>query len=58
MNGADLIAAAGSEKEALLAELKETLESMSIEAQLEKKVSIADSLNKQLAYVPLKIYMR
>lgn len=58
MNGADLIAAAGSEKEALLTELKETLESMSIEVQLEKKVSIADSLNKQLAYVPLKIYMR
>jgi len=58
MNGSDLISAAQSEKEALLAELKETLDSMGAEAQLTKKVSLADNLNKQLQYIPLKIYVR
>lgn len=58
LNGSDLITAAGSEKEALLTELKDLLDSTGIQAQLEKKVAIADSLNKQLGYVPLKIYMR
>jgi heterodisulfide reductase subunit A-like polyferredoxin len=58
MNGNDLVTTAQSEKEALLAELKETLDSMGAEAQLTKKVSIADNLNKQLQYIPLKIYVR
>lgn len=58
LNGSDLLSAAATEKEALLTELKDILDSTSMQAQLERKVSIADSINKQLSYVPLKIYMR
>lgn len=58
MNGSDLISAGQSEKEALLTELKEILDQTSVQAQLEKKVAIADALNKQLNYVPLKIYLK
>lgn len=58
LNGADLIAAAQAEKEALLTELKETLDGMSYQSQLERKVAIAENLNKQLGYIPLKIYVR
>lgn len=58
LNGADLIAAAGTEKETLIADLKETLDQMSYQSQLERKVAVADNLQKQLTYVPLKFYVR
>jgi len=58
LNGSDLISAASTEKEALLTELKDILDSTSMQAQLERRVAIADAMNKQLSYVPLKIYMR
>lgn len=58
LNGADLISAGQAEKEALITELKESLDQMSFQSQLERKVAIADNLNKQLAYIPMKIYFR
>jgi len=58
LNGSDLLSAAATEKEALLTELKETLDSTSMQAQLERKSAIADAMSKQLSYVPLKIYVR
>lgn len=58
LNGSDLISAATSEKEALITDLKEMLDQMSFQSQLERKVAVAESLNKQLAFVPLKIYRR
>lgn len=58
LNGADLLSASATEKEALITDLKETLDSMSYQAQLERKSTIAETLNKQLKYVPLKLYVR
>lgn len=58
LNGSDLLSAAASEKEALMTELKDILDSTSMQAQLERKAAVAESLNKQLAFVPLKIYIR
>lgn len=58
LNGADLLSAAQAEKEALITELKEQLDQMSYQSQLERKVAIAENLNKQLAFIPLKIYVR
>lgn len=58
LNGSDLLSAASSEKEGLLTELKEILDSTSIQAQLERKSAVADAMSKQLSYVPLKIYVR
>lgn len=58
LNGSDLLSAAATEKEGLLTELKETLDSTSMQAQLERKGAIADAMSKQLSYVPLKIYVR
>ena len=58
LNGADLIAAGQSEKEALITDLKDQLDQMSYQSQMERKVSIADNLQNQLKYFPLKIYYR
>jgi hypothetical protein len=58
LNGSDLISAAATEKEALLTELKDILDSTSMQAQLERKGAIAEAMNKQLSFVPLKIYIR
>lgn len=58
LNGSDLISAAQAEKEALLTEIKELLDSMSFQAQLERKSAVAENLASQLKYVPLKIYLR
>lgn len=58
LNGADLLSAAQSEKEGLVTELKETLDSMSQQSQIERKTAVAESLMNQLKFVPLKIYIR
>lgn len=58
LNGSDLLSAAATEKEGLLADLDKILESTSVQAQIEKKVAVADAMSKQLSYVPLKIYVR
>jgi len=58
LNGADLISAAQTEKDGLITELKETLDSYSRQAQLERKAAEATSLRDQLNMIPLKIYVK
>ncbi len=58
LNGDDLVASGKERQEALITELKETLDSMSFQSQLERKSTVAENLNKQLSYVPLKIFIR
>jgi hypothetical protein len=58
LNGADLISAGKDKQDALMAELKEVLDSMSFQSQLERKTSVAENLQNQLKFVPLKIYIK
>ena len=58
MNGADLLSQAQTEKEGLITELKEILDSMSMQAQMERKTAVANSLSEQLAFIPVKIYVK
>lgn len=58
LNGDQLVTAGKAGQEALITELKEILESMSFQSQLERKAAVAENLNNQLKYVPLKIYVR
>tara|TARA_R110000868_G_scaffold320909_4_gene581926 strand:+ start:7857 stop:9026 length:1170 start_codon:yes stop_codon:yes gene_type:complete len=58
LNGSDLVSAAATEKEALMTELKDVLDSTSIQSQLERKGAVAEAMNKQLSFVPLKFYVR
>jgi hypothetical protein len=58
LNGADLISAAQTEKEGLITELTEVLDSMSRQAQLERKTAEKDALSSQLTAIPLKIYVK
>jgi len=57
LNGADLISAAQTEKEGLITELKEILDTMSRQMQLERKAAEADSLQQQFNKIPMKIYI-
>jgi len=57
LNGSDLLSAAQTEKEGLITELKETLDTMSRQAQLERKQAESDSLQSQINKIPLLIYM-
>ena len=57
LNGVDLISSGQTDKDALITELREVLDSMSRQAQLERKQAEADSLAAQLARVPMKIYV-
>ena len=57
LNSADLISAAQTEKEGLVTELKETLDTMSRQMQLERKAAEATSLQEQFNKIPLKIYI-
>ena len=57
LNGADLVSAAQTEKEGLITELKETLDTMSRQAQLERKQAEADALQSQFNKMPMKIYI-
>jgi len=57
LNGADLISAAQTEKEGLITELKEILDTMSRQAQLERKAAEATSMQEQFNKIPLKIYI-
>jgi len=58
LNGTDLVAAGKERQDALIQELKDTLESMSFQAQLERKAVVAENLQNQLRYSPLKIYVK
>jgi hypothetical protein len=57
LNGADLIAQSNSDREALLAELRETLETLSRQAQLERKSAEAQELQDQMNKIPMSIYI-
>ena len=57
LNGGDLVSAAQTEKEGLITELKETLDTMSRQAQLERKQAESDALQSQINKIPLLIYM-
>ena len=57
LNGGDLTSAAQTEKEGLITELKEILDTMSRQAQLERKQAESDSLQQQMNKIPLKIYI-
>ena len=57
LNGTDLISAAQTEKEGLITELKDTLDTMSRQAQLERKAAEAGSMQEQFNKIPLKIYI-
>jgi len=57
LNGSDLISAGQGEKEGLITELKETLDTMSRQAQLERKQAEADAMQQQMNKIPLKIYI-
>ena len=56
LNGADLVSQGATEKEALITELRETLDSMSKQAQLERKQAEAEALQNQMVKMPLFIY--
>lgn len=58
LNGAELKSAGKEKQDALLTELKETLDSMSFQAQLERQTAVAENLQTQLKFVPLKIYIK
>jgi hypothetical protein len=57
LNGADLLSAAQAEKDALTTELREMLDSMSRQAQLERKQAESDAMQAQMNKMPLKIYI-
>jgi len=57
LNGSDLLSAGQTEKEALITELKDTLDTMSRQSQLERKQAESDALQQQMNKIPLKIYI-
>lgn len=57
LNQADLLADARSEKESLLANLRDMLDQTSRQAQLERKASESDNLRKTLGDIPMTIYI-
>ena len=57
LNYSDLLSQAEAEKTALLEELRELLDSMSRQAQLERKQAESDSLLEQFKKIPMKIYV-
>jgi hypothetical protein len=58
LNGTDLISSAQTDMEALVTELNETLEGMSRQAQLERKMSETEALSATMNRSPLKIYVK
>ena len=57
LNGGDLISAGQAEKEGLITDLKELLDQLSRQAQLERKQAESDALQQQMNKIPLKIYV-
>ena len=57
LNGSDLLSAGQTEKENLITELKEILDSMSRQAQLERKAAEVEAMNKTLGQVPMVIFV-
>jgi hypothetical protein len=57
LNAADLLSQGQSEKDSLINELTQMLDSMSRQAQLERKAAEASALSSQFNAIPLKIYI-
>ena len=57
LNQGDLLTDARAEKEALITNLREMLDQTSRQAQLERKASETENLNKVLTAVPYTIYI-
>ncbi len=57
LNGADLISQAQTEKDTLIAQLRENLDAVSRQAQLAKMTEEADNIQSQLNKVPTTIYI-
>jgi hypothetical protein len=57
LNQSDLIAAASSEKEALITRLREYLDSTSRQALLERKAAESIARNTEILQVPMTIYI-
>jgi len=58
LNGADLLAGGREDKANLLTELKELLQSLTRQGQVEQEQAIATAMNAQLNKVPLPIYIK
>jgi len=58
LNGADLISGGREDKAALLLEIKELLQAMTRQGQVEQEQAIATAMNYQLGKVPLPIYIK
>jgi hypothetical protein len=58
LNGTDLIAQGREDKANLLTELKELLQAMTRQGQMEQEQAIATAMNAQLNKVPLPIYIK
>jgi hypothetical protein len=56
-NGAELLSAAQAEKDALILEIKEILDGLSRQSQLERKAQEATALQQQITMIPLRIYV-
>jgi hypothetical protein len=57
LNGADLLSQGQSEKDSLINELTQMLDSLSRQAQLERKAAESSALSSQFNAIPLKIYI-
>jgi hypothetical protein len=57
LNGSDLVSAAQAEKEGLITEIKEILDTMSRQSQLERKQAESDAMLSQFNKIPMKIYI-
>ena len=58
LNGADLIAQGREDKLALITDLKELLQKMTRQGQMEQETAIATAMQTNLNKVPLKIYIK
>jgi hypothetical protein len=57
LNGSDLVSQAQSEKEELVTQLRENLDAVSRQTQLQKLTEEADNLQSQLNKIPMPIYI-
>lgn len=57
LNGGELISNALTKQEALVTELKELLDSLSRQMQLERKQAESDALQQQMNKIPMGIYI-
>lgn len=58
LNGTDLITQGREDKTNLLTELKELLQSLTRQGQMEQETAVATAVQTQLSKVPLKIYIK